>query len=555
MNLRRKRLRLMRDTQWRGYARTAEGNPITLSQVRSLANLSALGNSTQDGTPSPDNPVEVVGSGERTANLFDISKISGDNIKVVGSEVYLNGYACATSISPEKFLEITGLKVGDEITTVGHIKLLNGIFNGAQGRISFLKKDNSATLYLTFGRNSDGQTMYSTLIPSDFNDDTYRNMYLYGTQMPDENGNQLAIMSNVAIYKSKYTTETLPLYEPYGYKVSVTAHGRNLFDINSIISNNNITNNGNEIVINAKRVYSNLKPSEFMEMTGLKPGDKFTSRCKTNVTAGTDGSACGIIFINNSSGAAVYIFYGYSVKTISIPADFSDNKYSTLVFDGVENGDSTFANLMVVKGAYTAETLPPYEPYKEPQEFNIYTPTPLYGIGDSHDMAILDFDKHRATLISNIVRYVIGDNWGLGTNGKNIVTQRFYQSCEGTLINNARIISNTFEEIYPSSIEIVNADEEGANVSNTRYLQIKINKSRLNTVDVTGFKEWISNYESINGELQFYGEAYNPTTTDITALQDWDTMPQLTGTWILTANGGTEPTLTAEYYSNERSTE
>lgn len=170
-------------------------------------------------------------------------------------------------------------------------------------------------------------------------------------------------------------------------------------------------------------------------------------------------------------------------------------------------------------------------------------------------MAILDFDKHRATLISNIVRYVIGDNWDLGTNGKNIVTQRFYQSCEGTLINNARIISNTFEEIYPSSIEIVNADEEGANVSNTRYLQIKINKSRLNTVDVTGFKEWISNYESINGELQFYGEAYNPTTIDITALQDWDTMPQLTGTWILTANGGTEPTLTAEYYSNERSTE
>ncbi len=76
MNLRRKRLRLMRDTQWRGYARTAEGNPITLSQVRSLANLSVLGNSVQDGTPSPDNPVEVVGSGERTGNLFvELSRI------------------------------------------------------------------------------------------------------------------------------------------------------------------------------------------------------------------------------------------------------------------------------------------------------------------------------------------------------------------------------------------------------------------------------------------------------------------------------------------------
>lgn len=71
MNLRRKRLRLMRDTQWRGYARTATGNPILLSQVRSMANLSVLGNSAQSGTPSPDNPVEVVGSGERTGNLFN----------------------------------------------------------------------------------------------------------------------------------------------------------------------------------------------------------------------------------------------------------------------------------------------------------------------------------------------------------------------------------------------------------------------------------------------------------------------------------------------------
>ena len=549
MNLRRKRLRLMRDTKWRGYARTAEGNPITLSQVRSMVNLSVLGNSTQDGTPSPDNPVEVVGSGVRTGNLFDISKIEDTAlISKHGNDITITNYTASTNFTPELLLEMTGLSQGDTITTSRKVKIIDGTGNNITGRISFIRKDKASTFVIIDGTDS----FRTTVIPDDFDSDNYDTAVFYGVNTGDT---RTVIFSEVQILKGEYTSETLTPYEPYGYKVVAQASGRNLFDINSIISNNNITNNGNEIVINAKRVYSNLKPSEFMEMTGLKPGDKFTSRCKTNVTAGTDSSACRIIFINNSSGAAVYIFYGYSVKTISIPADFSDNKYSTLVFDGVENGDSTFANLMVVKGAYTAETLPPYEPYKEPQEFNIYTPTPLYGIGDSHDMAILDFDKHRATLISNIVRYVIGDNWDLGTNGKNIVTQRFYQSCEGTLINNARIISNTFEEIYPSSIEIINADEEGANVSNTRYLQIKINKSRLNTVDVTGFKKWISNYESINGELQFYGEAYNPTTTDITALQDWDTMPQLTGTWILTANGGTEPTLTAEYYSNERSTE
>ena len=76
MNLRRKRLRLMRDTQWRGYARTAEGNPITLSQIRSVATLSVLGNSSQEGTPSPDNPVDVIGTGIASKNLIHQDSVS-----------------------------------------------------------------------------------------------------------------------------------------------------------------------------------------------------------------------------------------------------------------------------------------------------------------------------------------------------------------------------------------------------------------------------------------------------------------------------------------------
>ena len=140
MNLRRKRLRLMRDTQWRGYARTATGNPILLSQVRSMANLSVLGNSAQSGTPSPDNPVEVVGSGERTGNLFDISQITSKNGGYVdNNKIYIKNYSFTSGISPQKFLEMTGLQIGDTFTCRAQYTQMQDYSSGAR-YVNFIPK-------------------------------------------------------------------------------------------------------------------------------------------------------------------------------------------------------------------------------------------------------------------------------------------------------------------------------------------------------------------------------------------------------------------------------
>ena len=45
---------------------TAKGKPLTAWSI--------TGNTVQNGTPTPENPVEVVGVGDRTANLFDYKK-------------------------------------------------------------------------------------------------------------------------------------------------------------------------------------------------------------------------------------------------------------------------------------------------------------------------------------------------------------------------------------------------------------------------------------------------------------------------------------------------
>lgn len=565
MNLRRKRLRLMRDTQWRGYARTATGNPILLSQVRSMANLSVLGNSAQSGTPSPDNPVEVVGSGERTGNLFDISQITSKNGGYVdNNKIYIKNYSFTSGISPQKFLEMTGLQIGDTFTCRAQYTQMQDYSSGAR-YVNFIPK-RSGLIGLTlfdYSSSSDKNNGFRvSTIPSDFNNDNYYGLYFYGGNISTPVESEIrATWNNFAIYKGAYDTETLPPYEPYGYKVAVQASGRNLFNINSIISNNNITNNGNEIVINAKRVYSDLKPSEFMEMTGLKPGDKFTSRCKTNVTAGTDGSACRIIFINNSSGAAVYIFYGYSVKTISIPADFSDNGYSTLVFDGVENGDSTFANLMVFKGAYTADTLPPYESYKPPQTFNVYMSKPLHGVGDAHDTVLLNFDNKTAKLYqkTNIKQYTSA------VKNREICGDccLYYLDADTDKKQMIQCKCNLFESTYAMTEDINSVFLSQYDAHPT--LLISIEKNIIGYDDTTDdinsgrikLNNWLLQKQMEGTPLTVtYALADDYiTTTDITALQQWDALPNLKGTWILTAIGETEPTLTAEYYSNERSTE
>ena len=555
MNLRRKRLRLMRDTQWRGYARTAEGNPITLSQIRSVLSLSVLGNSSQSGTPSPDNPVEVVGSGVRTGNLFDVSKIKDTAlISIHGNDITITNYTASTNFTPELLLEMTGLSQGDTITTSRKVKIIDGTGNNITGRISFMRKDKASTFVIIDGTDS----FRTTVIPDDFDSDNYNTAVFYGVNAGDT---RTVIFSEVQILKGEYTSETLPPYEPYGYKVAVTASGRNLFkqtgNTYSTSGLNTVAEHQEYIINGTSRTIFNLSLEKNINLN-IAAGEPITF-----VTEILDGE---IIYPENSeilfslfnSDNSQHIRNisirkpqkGLIIATGNLPSTNSGYniyiqclKETGIVFNNVR------IRLTVLKGAYTAETLPPYEPYKPPQSFNVYSPDVLHGVGAAHDTVILDFDKHKAELKKNILQYEHSDNWILGSSGKNNVTQRFYQPTNNYFVANSRAISNVFVELNPSSITIINNDTEGFNCSNNNYLQVRVNKSRLDTVDDSGFKSWLAAYEETT-PLIIYGETLTPVTTDITALQEWKSIPNLKGTWILTAEGGTEPLLKAAYTSN-----
>ena len=221
-----KKWSLLRHLNFKGYKRTASGNPLNMVKVMFPSQLTIYGNAVQDGTPSPDAPVEVQLCGDRTGNLLDVTRISGPQIEVADNKIYLSDYAGSTLISPKTFLEMTGLNPGDTITCSNSAELISGIANVVLGRVAFSAKNGGTTLVLCSNNTK------TVTIPSDFNNDNYNNLLLYGANRADESGERLAVMSNLAIYKGSYTADTLPAYEPYGYKVSGRTEGLNLFDIN-----------------------------------------------------------------------------------------------------------------------------------------------------------------------------------------------------------------------------------------------------------------------------------------------------------------------------------
>ncbi len=82
---------------------TASGTAVTFPQAteRAFSGLSIYGHSTQDGTPSPENPVPIVSAGSvmtTGAQLFDIQKAT----------TYVGAYGLTTSIDGEN-IKISGI--------------------------------------------------------------------------------------------------------------------------------------------------------------------------------------------------------------------------------------------------------------------------------------------------------------------------------------------------------------------------------------------------------------------------------------------------------------
>ena len=396
--LRRKIWTLNRSGKFRGYLRTVSGYPVTLTDciAGQPVSLAVDGNTVQDGTPSPDAPVEVQLCGDRTVNLFDVSELTGTyGGYVENGDIYVVDYTYVTGITPEKFLEMTGLQEGDEFTTTANYKRLEvpNSNNGAE-YIAFMPSSSGFNSMNLFNPNR----LFNSTIPVGFNSSNYRPLYIYGGSAGADDGGPRAVWSNLAIYK----------------------------------------------------------------------------------------------------------------------------------------------------GAYTAETMPAYEPYREPQTCNIYTPQQLAKVGDTADTVVLDFDSNTAKLVNAVG---IDDLSALSLNAAwNDVCIFDCKQPQYSMIQGSSGICNRF--VCRGGWE----NTEKVAITNT-YFRLFIAKTRIGYTEedtsdtlVQKVNDWLSENETYG----LYSIA-TPITTDITALQDWDAMPSLwSGTAVITADTVIAPSaITAKYYASK----
>ena len=201
---------------------------------------------------------------------------------------------------------------------------------------------------------------------------------------------------------------------------------------------------------------------------------------------------------------------------------------------------------MLIEGAYTAETIPAYEPYREPQTFNIYTPQQLAKVGDTADTVVLDFDSNTAKLVNAVG---IDDLSALSLNAAwNDVCIFDCKQPQYSMIQGSSGICNRF--VCRGGWE----NTEKVAITNT-YFRLFIAKTRIGYTEedtsdtlVQKANDWLSENETYG----LYSIA-TPITTDITALQDWDAMPSLwSGTAVITADTVIAPSaITAKYYASK----
>lgn len=604
MNYLRKKLQaIMASADFKGYLREVTGtDSVTLTDCMGsdMTSLSLVGNAIQDGTPSPDAPVEVQGCGERTRNLFDVSNFtSSPGGYVENGSIYVMSYPYQPGITPEDFLEMTGLKEGDTFTSVAdYTQVLSpGVLQATS--IQFLLKPSAPediSTIVVFGNEG---RLNTTTIPTGFNSDNFYPMYIYGGTSTGEGVR--AIWSNLAIYKGSYTAETMPPYEPYGYKIPVEVSGINLFDVSQITDTSYITRDGDKLILNNYACSSQLSPEDFLEMTGLQPGDTITTTRDVSVSKGVANSITGRIAFLGKSGRAGYMLSdGSALGASVIPDDFDSEHYTSAHFYGAstpdENGDriAEMSNIMIVKGSYTAATIPPYEPYHAPQTFNVYMDKPLYGLklatgatgyytyqddnGNKYlcDTIAIDFDKHTTKRTDNLkyrsladvavwseYTYILYDDvYSMftlnGVNpGQDIKT--YYTDTDGTnknwtktaIVSNAMPTDNTYPVNTTPSVCTGANPNDFADCIRYWFLKTDVDAYTGDTVKDRVAAYW-EDFCADRDVMALY--ITNPSTTDISAMQDWDTIPKLwRGTAIATVKT-TVPTkaITARYYATKK---
>lgn len=378
------------------YEDNSDGN-LTKSAGKYLRNYTISGNSIQEGTPTPDTPIEIESVGDKSFNLFDYKKVNSGS-----------GYGVHFNNNDDGTFTANGMMTGS--TSVFNLIQgvdLNSFVIGETYYISCGADYRGDTkryyLFLQINNSETGAIRYCS---SDYNK-TFtlsENEYIYYMQIriyaipPAE----LFEVSDLVFSPMICKYSEFKGYQPYweGYKVPVRVSGKNLIrpqDIYSVSSNNSYS----ECVEDGRNCIRFIDGSK-----ALYDGYKFKEGVQYTVSFCVKSE---IKSAGNTNGSHAFTFW-YSDNTYNMIGVKQESDWSDVTLTSTKGKDVVACGLVsynYVNWIYVdvdtfqleeGTEATPYEPYFEPKVYNIYLNEPLRKVGDYADY----IDGKRKKVVRNI---------------------------------------------------------------------------------------------------------------------------------------------------------
>ena len=341
---------------------------------KSLKSWSITGNTVQDGTPSPDNPVEIQSVGERTKNLFDENNVTfGHWITASGELLTDNLYGCIFNgtIDVRGMTQIYFYAFGTKPFSFAIV-----YYNGS----AFISRDYARTSKKIISTVPDSATHCVLEVAA---------------------GDNNVIPITIEIlksYKMMMCYNECVEYEPYGYKLPIVSKVRNLFDYKTMYGvRDKYLNENGEILASADWAITDYIPCSGTVFTINSIGGILPSVCLydshknfiTGIAYNTGGAEYKKPITIKSETIASYIRFSYCI--ISKPGTSDD-----------------LSKIQVEEGSNVTI----YQSYKEPITTPIYLSEPLRKLGDYAD-TIEYVGNGQAKIIRNIKSLTLTgtENW------------------------------------------------------------------------------------------------------------------------------------------------
>ena len=413
------------------YSENSNELELNKTFASKLVNYKIYGNSVQNETPTPDNPVEIQSLGDKSKNLFDASlwsnaiTDSGLTIHYLPNEdcFLINGTAQTTMDFAAQYINIpnepnTAYVLSSKYVS-GNIDRSNGV--GDKYAVAYFGNgdtiDTRNNWYDIDLQNKDVVKATKT------NDKSYITKFWFYINQGIKFDNY-----KVKIQLEEGTTATS--YEPYGkYKIPVKVSGKNLFNIDAI--DGAVIANGEAEKINngwkAKGNYSGLTQTTQYENGWFRPGHAKGSvyiKANQKITVSADIKlikASDNYKNNNNINIYLYGTNNYTAPSQALTIDnitrvkqtftveVSGNYYPVFT---LQNNELEITNIQIEIGDKNTD----FQSYIEPTTTNIYLNEPLRKVGNYADY--IDFKSGKVVRFIKEITLDGTEDWSYDSNFK-----------------------------------------------------------------------------------------------------------------------------------------